>query len=173
MIIINEWKNKEYVTRWYYSIELVGFNEFDEETQELIKKIVLEDEQASNKTDEIQKYIQKYTEYYKNKGYSDDDIKVVKIYLVGLDDDKLIYEVKLKVLTEHSEFCEYIIADKEVKLTSKEFNKERNELGEKIKNKVEIIKLRKENEELKQKIKELEEELKKYKDDEDEDEDDE
>ena len=156
MKMINEWKSRE---------SSINLNELDEETQELIKKIVLEDEQASNyKTNDI---IQKYIEYYKNKGYSDDDIKVVKIYLVGLDDDKLIYEVKLKVLTEHSEFCEYIIADKEVKLTSKEFNKERNELGEKIKNKVEIIKLRKENEELKEKIKELQEKLKKYEDDED------
>ena len=163
---IIEWKNKEYVTRWYYSISLIGFKEFDEETQELIKKIVLEDEQASDKTDEMQ-YIEKYTEYYKNRGYTDEDIKVVKAYFIGVDEDKIIYDIKLKVSTPHTEFNEYIIGDKEVKLTSREFSKTRNELGEKIKSKVQLIKLRKENEELKEKINKLEEELKKYKNDED------
>ena len=168
MIIINEWKNKEYVTRWYYSIQLIGFQEFDEETQELIKKIVLADEETSNyKTNEIQKEIQKYVEHYKNRGYSDDEIKVVKTYFVGVDEDKIIYDIELKVLTEHSEFDTYIAGDKEVKLTSEEFNKERNEIGQKIKNKVQLIKLIKENEELKEKIKELQEKLKKYEDDED------
>jgi len=167
MKMINEWKNKEYVTRWYYSFSLIGLQEFDEKTQELIKKIVLEDEQASNKTDEMQ-YIQKYAEYYKSKGYADEDIKIVKTYYVGADEDKLIYDIELKVSTEHSEFDTYVTAGREVKLTSQEFNKERNELGEKIKSKVQLIKLRKQNEELKEKINKLEEELKKYKNDEDE-----
>jgi len=158
MKMINEWKSRE---------SSINLNELDEETQELIKKIVLEDEQASNyKTNDI---IQKYIEYYKNKGYSDDDIKVIKEYFVAIDEYKIVYDIKLKVMTQHSELFDFITSYKEIKLTSYEFDKKRNELGEKIKSKVQLIKLRKQNEELKEKINKLEEELKKYKNDEDED----
>jgi len=166
MKMINEWKNKEYVCRGYYSISLIGFEEFDEETQELIKKLITTDE-VENYNTKTNNIIQNYIDYYKNKGYSDDDIKVVKIYFVGLKENEIVYDIRLKVLTEHSELFEFIASDRGIELTSHEFNKERNEIGQKIKNKVQLIKLRKENEELKQKIKELQEKLKKYEDDED------
>ena len=168
MKMINEWKGREYVCRGNYSISLIGFEEFDEETQELIKKLVTADEveNYNTKTNDI---IQKYTEYYKNKGYSYEDIKVIKEYYVGVEESEIVYDIKLKVLTEHSEFFEFIAADRGIKLTSYEFDKERNEIGQKIKNKVQLIKLKKENKELQEKIKELEEELKKYKDEDYED----
>ena len=169
MKMINEWKNKGYVCRGNYSISLIEFDEFDSETQELIKKLVTLDEQTSNKTDEIEKYIQKYAEYYKSKGYADDDIKIVKTYYVGLKENEIVYDIKLKVMTQHSELFEHITSDKGIELTSYQFSKERNEIGQKIKNKVEIIKLKKENKELQEKIKELEKELKKYKDEDYED----
>jgi len=163
MIIIKEWKSRE---------SSISLNELDEETQELIKKLVTTDEveNYNTKTNDI---IQKYAEYYKNKGYSDDDIKVIKEYFVAIDEYKVVYDIKLKVMTQHSELFDFITSYKEIKLTSYEYDKERNELGEKIKSKVQLIKLRKQNEELEQKIKELQEKLKKYKGDEDEDEDDE
>jgi hypothetical protein len=134
---------------------------FPTSLQEKILTLVKEDEKELEEKEKD--FYKKTIEYFKSKGYSDEEITLKKRYHINLfteeDNNVIYYDVYLIVETPHAS-KETFVYDRQVKLTSSDFSKERNSSGYEIKQKaLEIIE--KERKEIL--IKELKEENEKLK----------
>ena len=160
--------------KWSGCVDRVGikYYQLPETAKTLVRKIVLEDIRRNGIDKEVEKEIEEFVDFYKQKNYTDDDIvKEVQVcanVYLDISDPKIIYVVVGKVKTPHTYKCtDYKGAT--IKLLSQEYDKDRNEMGQQIldwtKMIREINKLTRENAELRDKVSALEEELKEREDD--------
>jgi len=151
--------------RWEGAIgyQGIGIDRFDGETQELLKQVVKEYEEQHFK-EKIAKAVERMKRHFLERGYSEEEIEVVKNYGVNVVYDFVSVHITVYVKTPHTYDYETYCGD--VSLVSKHFRKERNEIGQRILERVRKYREERKMRDLERRIEELEgriEELKEEK----------
>jgi len=156
--------------KWSGIVDKIGveYNNLPETAKTLVRRLVLEDIKAKGIDKEIEKKMEEFVDFYKQKGYTADDIvKEVNIsanvLLSGFSwESKVFYEVSGKVKTPHTyEHTGYM--EGRITLVNISYTKDRNEVGQLIIDLTDMTKkideLKRDNSRLRDRIASLEEEL--------------
>ena len=146
MNVIEKWEGR--ITR-----QGIGIDRFDGETQELLKQVVKEYEEQHFK-EKIEKVVEEMKKHFMEKGYSEEEIKVVKNYGVNVVADWVSIDITVYVETPHT--CDYETFFGDVSLVSKHFSKQRNEIGQRILERVRRYREERKVRDLERRIEELE-----------------